>query len=522
MKKKLFWILGMSILAGIIIVICFNFTGSNASQFKGPVLPGEPLPDALVSDLEKYVVRLMKQYDVPGVSMALVQGDRVVYARGLGVRDLRTREPVDTQTLMGIGSTTKSMTAVMIASMVDDGIITWDTHLTDILPTFTLSDPAVTEKMTFRHTLCMCSSVPEHKEAITVEYSELTAEDVIEMLATVPLRGSFEHMFNYSSPIVAAGGYIAAMANGGEYGDLAQAYYDEIQERLFDPLGMTSSTFSIEVAVASVNVATPYYSSLYGYKAILPQVEGVFTPIAPAGALWSNVDDLEKYLLMLLNDGVAPDDQRVVSHDNLEYLWTPQIAINSQDSYGLGWEVDNYHGLTVIHHPGGTVGFASELVIIPELDIGFTMLINRLDLVHPIGRMATYRLLEMLTGNEQIYDQEMRDRAGELEKQISALLLVTRKTMDPERIAPFLGSYHNDALGDIKLDLHDDHTLWIDFGEYESPIRPLTLEENQYIFFESVFVGKTIQMDLDSNGTPTMRWTGEEGTYNFIAKSAQK
>jgi CubicO group peptidase (beta-lactamase class C family) len=369
----------------------------------------------------------------------------------------------------------------------------------------------------------MCSSVPEHKEASTVQYSEMTAEDAIEMMATVPLSGTVEYTFNYSTPMVAIGGYLAALADGGEYGNLMQAYADEMQERLFDPTGMTSSTFSIEEVVASGDYATPYYSSLAGVHALPPELDGgIFMPMAPGGALWSTADDLGKYLIMLLNDGVAENGKRVVSAENLSYLWQPQIAMNSQISYGLGWYVEDYHGLTVIHHEGGSAGCASELVVIPELDLGFALLTNQMDQVKPIGRMTTYRLLEMLTGSEQVYDQQVRETAREIDQQLLTLSLVTRKTVDPDKIAPFLGSYHNDELGDVKLVLHEDKTLWIDFGEYESPIRPLITEENQFIFFESVFIGKTLQLTLDVNGMPTIKWTGEEGTYNFVAISVQE
>jgi len=511
------------ILIALIVGISSSCTGSNTSRFKGPVSVGEPLPKVLISDLEKYVVRLTKQYDVPGVAMVLVQDDKIVYAKGLGVRDLKTKAPVTTQTLFGIASTTKSMTAVMIASLVDEGVIAWDTPLTDVLPSFSLSNPEVTQKMTFRHTLCMCSSVPEHKEPITVQFSEMTAEDVIEMMATVPLSGTFEHTFNYSTPIVAIGGYLAALADGGEYGHLMQAYADMMQEQLFDPTGMSSSTFSIEEVVTSGGYATPYYSSLAGVKALPPELDGgIFMPMAPGGALWSTADDLGKYLIMLLNDGVAENGQRVVSAENLSYLWQPQIAMNSQISYGLGWYVEDYHGLTVIHHEGSSAGFASELVVIPELNIGFALLTNQMDQVKPIGRMATYRLLEMLTDSEQVYDQQVRETARDIDQQLLTLSLVTRKTVDPDKIAPFLGSYHNDELGDVKLVLHEDKTLWVDFGEYESQIRPLITEENQFIFFESVFIGKTLQLKITTDGSPSMRWSGDEGTYNFIATSVQE
>jgi hypothetical protein len=188
----------------------------------------------------------------------------------------------------------------------------------------------------------------------------------------------------------------------------------------------------------------------------------------------------------------------------------------------LGWYVEDYHGLTVIHHCGGSAGFASELVVIPGLDIGFALLTNQMNQINPIGRMTTYRLLEMLTGSGQVYDQQVRKAAREIDLQLLTLSLMTRKTVDPDKIAPFLGSYHNGDLGDVKLVLHEDDTLWVDFGEYESLIRPLRTEENQFIFFESVFMGKTLQLKINSDGSPSMRWSGDEGTYDFVATHTQE
>jgi CubicO group peptidase (beta-lactamase class C family) len=504
-------------LVGIIIFawIEFGYTGSNKSRFIGPSSIDEPLPEDLISDLERYVTKAMKQIDVPGVSMVLVQGDKVVYSRGIGVRDLQSKAPVTTETLFGIGSTTKSMTAVMIASMVDEGVIDWNTPVIEILPTFSLIDPQITKEVTIEHTLCMCTGIPRKMEDISTRYSEMTGEDIIESLASIPRIGAFEHSFNYSSRMLAAGGYIASMAAGGDYGNLEQAYANLMEERLLSPLNMTSSTFSIDEAVASGNYATPHYASMSGTNAIPPEIEGIFTPISPAGALWSNADDMAKYLIMLLNNGISLDGRQIVSSENLTYQWEPRVAIDEQFSYGLGWNIEDYQGLTVIHHPGGTVGFASELVIIPERNIGFALLANQMDQIKPVGRMATYRLLEMLTGSEQVYDQEVRQTARDIRRQVFSLSLVTRKKVDPDEIAPYLGTYHNDALGEVKLVVHEDNSLWVDFGEYESPVRRMALEENQYIFFESIFIGKTLTLSMNSKGNVSMRWSGDESVYTF-------
>jgi CubicO group peptidase (beta-lactamase class C family) len=282
--------------------------------------------------------------------------------------------------------------------------------------------------------------------------------------------------------MLAAGGYVAALAAGGEYGNLGQAYENVMQERLFDPLRMASSTFSIDEAVSSGKSATPYYCALSGCAATPPEIEGVFAPIAPAGALWSTADDVAKFLIMLLNDGLSAERRQIISSENLAYLWKQQVEIDPDIGYGLGWHVEDYYGLAVYHHPGGTVGFSTELVVIPELDVGFALLTNQLDQVRPIGRMATYRLLELLTGREHVYDREMHKAARKINRQILVLNLVSRKKVDRDEIAPFLGSYHNPVLGEVALRLHDDRSLWVDFGEYESQVRRLVQQENTYIF----------------------------------------
>jgi CubicO group peptidase (beta-lactamase class C family) len=518
-KKTLYVIAGLAGIALIALIgigYSFGYLRSNKSQFVGPTSADEPLPAPLLSDLERYVSKAMKEYEVPGAVMVLVQGDEVIYSRGLGVRDIQTEAPVSSETMFGIGSTTKTMTAIMIASLVEEGLIDWDTPVTDVMPTFALSNPRLTSEITFEHTLCMCTGVPRRMEDISVRYSELTAEDIIESLATIPLSGAFERKFNYSSRMVAAGGFLAAMAAGGEYGELAQAYSHLMQERILDPLEMRSSTFSVDEAVASGDYATPYYSSISGYVEIPPDLENIFRPISPAGALWSNADDMAKYLIMLLNGGISADGRAIVSAENLAYLWEPRVAVDAQISYGLGWHAEDYHGLTVYHHPGGTVGFASEMMVIPELDIGFALMANGLDQVKPLGLLTRYRLLEMLTGREQVYDQEIREIDRDIRMQVFTLSLITRKKVDPDVVDPFLGTYHNDVLGEVELVLHQDNTLWIDFGEYESRIRPLALEENQFIFYESVFLGKTVTLKMNRNGNATMMWPGDEDVYNFV------
>ena len=514
MKKAVILIV---IITGIVSIVWFQFffVKSHKSHFTGPVSEADPLPYELISELEDYVRKKMAENKVPGAAMVLVRGNEIIYNKGLGVRDFESKEPVTTETLFGIGSVTKPMTAVVIGSLIDKGLFTWNTKVTELLPNFELSNQYATNKITIEDTLCMCTGLPRRMEEISVSYNEMSAEDIIESLSTIPLQGSYGSTYNYSSRMVSAGGYIAAMAAGGNYGNLAEAYRNMVQENLFDPLEMTASTFSIEEALTSGNYALPHYSSLSGLQAISPDIEGIFTPIAPAGALWSNAEDMSKFVIMLLNNGISNNGKEIITSENLAHLWEPRVTVDPNISYGLCWNIENYNGLTVFFHPGGTVGFASELVIIPELDTGFVFMTNQLNQVSPIGRLATYRLLEMLTGSEQVYDRETGRTARDLQFQLLQLKLVTRKKVNPDKITQFLGKYNNDTLGEIELTLHEDNTLWIDFGEYESSLRPFFFEDNKFIFFESVFVGKTVTLNTRSDGRRILQWSGDEGIYTF-------
>lgn len=204
------------IVVGVIgtVWLIFWVAWPHKSKFSGPVSVENPLPDELLLAMEKYIQRKMKANNVPGLSMVFLHGSEIVYSKGFGERDFDTGEPVTTKTLFGIGSITKPITAAAIASVVDDGLFSWDTKVANIMPSFSLSDEDVTNQITIEDTLCMCTGVPRRMEEISVRYEEISAEDIIDSLRTIPLLDSYGTSFNYSSRMVSVGGYIAAMANG--------------------------------------------------------------------------------------------------------------------------------------------------------------------------------------------------------------------------------------------------------------------------------------------------------------------
>jgi CubicO group peptidase (beta-lactamase class C family) len=425
----------------------------------------------LLAEFEAYVVDTMHRLEVPGAAIAIVQDGRIVYRAGFGVRELGSDEPVTPETLMMIGSTTKSMTTLMMATLVDDRRMEWDTRVVDLLPSFAVADPAITERLTVRDLVCACTGVPRRDLEIIFNGSELSAEAVVASLQGFEFFTSIGEAFQYSNQMVAAGGYVAAIAAGGAPGDLFAGYVRAMEERVFTPIGMSTSTFSFERVEASPNHALPHGLTLEGRPAPIPlAAEEWVLPIAPAGALWSNVDDLARYVVTELGRGVGPDGQRVVSAENLETTWAPQVPITTDVSYGLGWIVETWKGLRVLSHGGNTLGFTSELAFLPESDLGIVVLTNG-QATNLFNQAVRSRLLELAFDQPAEFEETVAFAVTETERAREEMAASVGPAVDSEQATPFLGAYANPVLGPLSLEMDGDR-LVVDAGEFRTELRP--------------------------------------------------
>jgi hypothetical protein len=219
-------------------------------------------------------------------------------------------------------------------------------------------------------------------------------------------------------------------------------------------------------------------------------------PIAPASGLWSSANDLARYVVTELGRGVGPDGTRVISTENLEETWKPQIAISADVSYGLGWEVETWQGLTVIRHGGNTRGFTSDVAFLPDADLGIVVLTNAQD-ANVVAGGIRQRLLELL------YDQP-----SEVEPQIAAALADQKQQraqaaaqlgdpIDPALARTLTGEYHNSALGPVAVTFADG-ALVVDTGEFRSTLRPLRESSSAgpaFVVAEPSFAGFPVRFD---------------------------
>jgi CubicO group peptidase (beta-lactamase class C family) len=474
------------------------------------------LDDQILSQFDTYIRDAMQRASVPGAEVAVIQDGKVIYMKAFGVRTLDKPDPVSTDTLMMIGSTTKAMTTMMMASLVDSGKLSWDTPAVQVYPSFAVADPSLSAQITIRNLVCNCSGVPRKDVELIFQGGQISAKDVIASLQSYQFYTPFGEAFQYSNQMVATGGYIAAIAGSGDPNpDHLQASYETLmQKRIFDPIGMTSSTFSTEKATASGNYALPHGADLTGHYQPLPLVDETFTkPGEPAGGLWSNIKDMSRYLITQMNQGVTPDGNRIVSTENLNVTWTPQVQTSATAGYALGWDVSHFEGLRAIEHSGGTTGFATFVSFLPEAGLGVVVLSNNRPDGDAFVPAVTVRLYELAYGLAGLHEKTFDYSLAKQKKAFEAQAAMLQPKLDPAKVAPFLGRYQNDALGDITLAMQGDQLVLQATG-FSTPLSE-TKQQGVYLFYTGLVAGVPLVFAKDADGKLALMMNTPLGNYTF-------
>jgi CubicO group peptidase (beta-lactamase class C family) len=417
-------------------------------------------------DLSSFIREAMKLTGTPGLEIAVVENGKVVLADGFGVRELGKSEPVTPDTLMMIGSVTKSMTTLMMATLVDEGRLSWTRRVRDVVPGFGLADPKLSDVLTMEQLVCACAGLPRKDVPLVLSFEGKGCDDVLKELSRMSPSTGLRETFQYQNHMVAAGGFVSghAFSPGLQIG---QAYDAAMSERVFKPLGMASTTLDFDTAVKAENHATPHSVDLEGAHRAVPMERERFTVyIRPSGGVWSNVRDMSRYVITELQNGVTPEGVRIVSEANLLYRRQPQVKINADASYGLGWVVARTKGLQVIEHGGGTMGFATNLTFYPEKGLGVVMIANGSG-----GHMAEdailSRLLELWFGHDEHSGDRLRNDVGEMKKSLSELK-PRLKQPPAEWIAPYLGTHFNAEIGELSITKSPDGRYLMKVGGYET------------------------------------------------------
>jgi len=425
------------------------------------------LDAARIRELGAFVERAQKALGVPGVSIGLVQGGKVVSAVGFGVRKLGQPTPVDGDTLYIIASNTKAMTKLMLGKLVSEGKLSWDTPVTSVLPQFRLGDADTTRRVLVKHLVCACTGLPRQDFEWLLEFKSATPASALAVLGTMQPTSGFGEMFQYSNPLAAAGGYVGGHVLFPTM-ELGAAYDEAMKTQVWGPLGMTSTTFDFGRALGG-NHATSHGLSIDATPDLAAMdVNYSILPVRPAGGAWSSVRDVLKYVSMELSGGVLPDGTRYIPEAALLARRAPQVTIGKDATYGMGLEVDTTYGIPVVHHGGSMIGYKSDMMWLPDHNVGAVILTNS-DAGGAMLGPFRRKLLEVLFEGRAEADADIATRAKAMRERILAerkLLTVPAAT---EPAAGLATRYVNPALGEIQVSRSGGATVF-DFGEWRSPV----------------------------------------------------
>jgi CubicO group peptidase (beta-lactamase class C family) len=355
----------------------------------GPAPAQESSPPRLraaLAELDRLAAQALQRSGVPGMAIAVVHEDAVVYLKGFGVREAGTDLAVDADTVFQLASVSKPVASTVVAALVGDGVVTWDDPIVQHDPAFQMYDPWVTREVTLRDMFAHRSGLPEHAGDLLEDIGYDRA-DVLHRLRYQRPDSSFRAHYAYTNFGLTAAAVAAARAAGRSWEDLSA-------ERLYGPLGMTATSSRFADYQAAPNRARTHVLVDGRYDA-----RYVRQPDAqsPAGGVSSTVRDMARWLRLHLAGGRL-DGQQVVAAAALAETYRPEIvsgplrdpATDRASFYGLGWNVGyDAHGRVYLNHSGGfELGAATFVGLVPTAQLGIVVLTTAAPIGMPeaIGR----------------------------------------------------------------------------------------------------------------------------------------
>jgi len=459
--------------------------------------PPPPPPPPLAA-IEADVERARREFEIPGVAVAVVKDGRVVLAKGYGVKRQGGPAAVDGDTLFAIASNTKAFTSAALGLLVEDGKLQWDDPVTRHLPSFQMYDPYVSREMTIRDLLTHRSGLGLGEgDLLYFPPSTFTRKEIVEKVRFLRPATSFRSRYAYDNILYIVAGEVVAAVSGKTW----EAF---VRERLLSPLGMKDTVPSPSALPAGANAATPH-----------ARVEGILRTVAPddadniaaAGGILSSARDMARWVTALLEAGASSTAAASALTPRLvQELWTAQTIMPITEpaaplsalkprflAYGLGFNLRDYHGRKLVTHTGGLAGMVSRVALVPEEHLGVVVLTNQ---ESGAGRDAiAYRMLDAFLGapatdwipafKEAERMDEAHARAVEGEHR-AARAATTRPSLP---LARYVGPYRDAWYGEATIEMEGDH-LVIRFSR--SPSLTADLEHWHYDTFVARWRDRTV------------------------------
>jgi len=425
-----------------------------------PVLAQQKANTSLAK-LDAYYQQALQDWNVPGMAIAIVKDDSVIFAKGYGVLHIKTGGQVDANTVFGIASNSKAYTAAALATLVDAGKIRWEDKVQQYVPYLQLYDPYVTENLTIEDLLCHRVGFKTFSGDLLWYNTTYTRPDIIRRMRYLEPAYGFRDGYGYSNLMFITAGEVIEQVTG-------KTWENYIKETFFQPLGMSRSYTSVNELKGVQNVASPH-----GFDDQERPVATTFTPWDnwnPAAGIFTSVNQQAQWMRLQLNRGNYKG-KRIFSEEAARQMWTAHNAlpVSKQteeaspsthfSAAGLGWMLNDYQGRKIIAHGGGHEGMNSRTVLVPEENLGIVILTNSMSSV--MAPLANYTLDQFFgIQNGQDWSRLALDaRSAAKKKQAEALAKAPKVKKRPAKptmdLSAYTGTYNSPLYGEATVTLQD-------------------------------------------------------------------
>lgn len=425
---------------------------------------------------DAYMTKILKDWNAPGVGVGIVAGDKLVFAKGYGYRDCEKKLPFTPTTLCQIASNTKLFTAVAAGLLVDKGKLTWDKPVRDSVPTIQFYNDQLNNTVTLRDMLAHRTGITRHD---TIWFkSDFTRLELYERIKYLEPREPIRQTFLYNNLMYAAAGYLIELQSG-------KTWEEFVREKVFTPLNMTSTVYSIADMLKQPDYGVPYTEKRDNFELYkIPYYEDI-AGVAPCGAIISNIQDMSYWLIALMNDGKYAG-QQIVAADVLKATLEPAIALPNtmaetrgywellNSAYGMGRETTSYRGHLLTFHGGDLPGFHSQVSFMPRERIGVIVFVIG-NHCASLYNTVSYNIYERLLGldqtpwSERLLELRLKGKKAGTEARAKAGAERIPDTKPSHSLSDYVGEYEHPAYGVLKIGLGDGQ-LQFDFHKIQFPL----------------------------------------------------
>lgn len=416
-----------------------------------------------LNSVDGFIDKILSDWNVPGIGIAVVHEDKMVFAKGYGYRDYGAKLPFTPQTIFPVASNTKLFTAIAAGLLVEEGLLSWDRPIREAVPSIRFSTDALNNTVTLRDMLAHRTGINRHDSMWF--RSDFSRKELFDRLRHMEPSDPLRQNFVYNNVMYSAVGHAIELLTG-------QSWEALVQQRLLDPAGMCDTVFSMAEAYGKDDFAVPYTERRDSTELFrLPSYEHM-NGAGPAGGLNSNLQDMSRWLITLLGDGMLQDRQ-VIPQAVLRATMAPSMAVPNymlnmrgfkemlNQTYGMGRHTGVYRGHLMAFHGGSLGGFYSQVSYLPNERVGVVVFV----IGHHcalLSDLLTWHLYERLmdldhtpwTGRYLPILQTLKE--GRLTARSKAANQQVTGTLPSHALADYCGTFEHALYPQLKIDAHDE------------------------------------------------------------------